>query len=156
MCGNCYTKGMQITIIMVGKASDAATAHFVESYEKRLRQWADLQWVLVVTGKNADDESGRIIKQLKPTDFVVLLDERGTQATTSKMAESLDVWLASGRKLVFVIGGAYGVSHELQARADFVWSFSQLVFPHQLMRVLLSEQLYRMFNLRAGGKYHHE
>lgn len=86
---------------------------------------------------------------------MVLLDERGVQRSTPRMADKLEKWLQFGRPLVFVIGGAYGVHDAVRQRADFVWSFSELVFPHQLMRILLVEQLYRMFNYRGGGKYHH-
>lgn len=145
---------MQIRCITVGKASEPAVQTLQDEYAKRLGRWARLQWQLV-PHQDAAQESARIMRLIKPQDFVILLDERGQQATTETMAQQLDTWLGSARPLVFVIGGAFGVDDDVRSRADYVWALSQLVFPHQLVRVLLSEQLYRMFSVRDGGKYHH-
>lgn len=142
-------------IISVGKPSDKAIAMLSGEYEKRLQRWTDIEWRILPNGRFVQDESEAILRTFKTDDFVVLLDERGQQCTTEAMTNKLDSWLSNGRRLVFVIGGAYGVDDAVQRRADFVWSFSDLVFPHQLMRVMLLEQLYRMFSVRSGGKYHH-
>ncbi len=146
---------MKIHIITVGKVSDAATLSLQRDFEKRLSRWTDVEWQLVPHGKSVEAECKAILKHIKPTDFVVLLDERGRELSTEGMTRQLDQWLAGRKRIVFVIGGAYGVDEEVTGRADFVWSFSRLVFPHQLMRVLLVEQLYRIFSVRSGGKYHH-
>lgn len=146
---------MKIRVITVGKTPSAAITALQQEFEKRLSRWTDIEWQLVPHGKSIEAESKAVLKNIKQADFVVLLDERGQQLSTEAMTEQLDRWLASSRQVVFVIGGAYGVSKEVAQRADFVWSFSRLVFPHQLMRVLLTEQLYRMFSVRDGGKYHH-
>lgn len=153
--GGCYTDCMHIQIISVGKASDRSVSALTDEYEKRLSRWTAVTWRLLPSGRTKDEESAAIMKLLKPTDYVVLLDERGTLATTEAITRELEKWLGSGRPIVLIIGGAFGVSGALLDRADFVWSFSKLVFPHQLMRVLLVEQLYRLFNYRDGGKYHH-
>lgn len=146
---------MRISIITTGKKPDAAHQTIEQEYIKRLGAWAQVDWRLLPPGKSMDDESIKLLEALKPDDFVVLLDERGQQVTNEVMATHLEKWLVAGRHLVFVIGGAYGVNNAVRGRADYIWSFSALVFPHQLMRLLLTEQLYRLFSLRAGSKYHH-
>lgn len=147
---------MRIRIVSVGKTSDVATATMQLEFEKRLSRWVEVEWRLVPHSKSPDTEGEMIGKHIRQSDFVVLLDERGEQNSVEVMTEYLETWLINSRQLVFVVGGAYGVSHDITRRANFVWSFSQLVFPHQIMRVLLVEQLYRMFSLRSGGKYHHK
>ncbi|MCA9331396.1 23S rRNA (pseudouridine(1915)-N(3))-methyltransferase RlmH [Candidatus Saccharibacteria bacterium] len=146
---------MRVQIISVGKPSDKAILSLSNEYEKRLQRWTDIEWRILPNGKSVQDEGVAILRTLKTDDFVVLMDERGQQYTTEVMAHKLDSWLSNSRRLVFVIGGAYGVDDIVQSRADYIWSFSDLVFPHQLMRVMLLEQLYRMFSVLSGGKYHH-
>jgi 23S rRNA (pseudouridine1915-N3)-methyltransferase len=140
----------------VGKASDALGQAQQAEYEKRLSKWAAVTWQLISHDGSKEAESRLILKHLKPADFVVLLDERGQQPDNEALVADLEKWLMSGRQIVFVIGGAYGVDRQVFDRADYVWSFSKLVFPHQLMRVLLLEQLYRTFSLRDGRTYHHK
>lgn len=147
---------MRIRIISVGKASDNPVQALQAEYEKRLRRWATLEWQLIPHGESVESESRAILQRIKPNDFVVLLDERGQQFTSEAMAQRLEDWMNRGKPLVFVIGGAFGVDQTVQQRADLVWSFSDLVFPHQLMRVLLAEQVYRMFGVLDGSKYHHK
>src|SRR5690606_26864495 len=92
-----------------------------------------------------------------PEDKVILLDETGTELSSVANANRLQNYLNSATKhLVVIIGGAYGVTDELKKRADFIWSLSPLVFPHQLVRLILIEQLYRGFTILAGEKYHHQ
>lgn len=146
---------MKIRIVTVGKASEPAIAPLVAEYEKRLSRWAEIQWQYIPHGRDADHESDQILRGLRDNELVILLDERGVMIANEELVEKLETWLSSGKQLVFVIGGAFGVSPALRDRANYVWSFSKQVFPHQLMRVLLAEQLYRTFSLRAGGKYHH-
>lgn len=101
------------------------------------------------------DESKRILSRLNSRDFVIVLDERGKLIDSPALAQSIDQAFADSRPLVFVIGGAYGVTDEVRERADLVWSLSPLVFPHQLVRLILVEQLYRAQEISRGGKYHH-
>ncbi len=103
-----------------------------------------------------EEESDRILKALKPQDFVVLLDERGSSLTSPQLAAALQKQFDTGKNVVMIIGGAYGVSAELQKRADLVWSLSGLVFPHQLVRLIIAEQIYRAQEISAGRPYHHE
>ena len=100
------------------------------------------------------DESEAILRRLKPDDVVILLDERGKNMSSPELSEL--ILAHTDRHIVLIIGGAYGVNEEVRRRADVLWSLSRLVFPHQLVRLIVSEQLYRAQEIARGGKYHHE
>lgn len=150
-----------ITVIAVGKQHDALLREAIGRYEKRLKKPFDIKWVLIPhssrTGPSAaQDESERIEKRIEFNAFVVLLDERGDIVDSPSLAAKVETALSDAKKLTFVIGGAYGVTPEFRQKADFVWSLSKLVFPHQMVRLLLSEQLYRAQSIIRGEPYHHE
>lgn len=149
-----------ITFIAVGKGHEATLEGAIARYEKRLKKPFAVQWVLLPHSqhsgaKAAEDESGRIEKRIPFDAFVVLLDERGQNIDSPALAAKVDKALSDAKKLVFVIGGAYGVSEQFRQKADFVWSLSKLVFPHQIVRLLLTEQLYRAQSIIRGEPYHH-
>lgn len=146
---------MKVKILSVGKDSTPHVQALQDVYQLRLRRWAELDWIILPPGRTAADQSQVITKALRPRDFVILLDERGRQLTNTGLLQHMEQWMSNGRQLVFVIGGAYGVDQTVRERADYIWSLSELVFPHELMRIILAEQLYRTFNLRDGGQYHH-
>ncbi len=156
-----YTMGMQIYIIAVGKESSPELASLQNTYERRLQPVAGVTWKLLPASRAIDihqartQDSEQIQAQLKQNDTVILLDERGQQQTNEQFAETFERLAGSQGRLVFVIGGAFGVTDTLRERAQFVWSFSQLVFPHQLIRVMLLEQIYRTFMVQKGHPYHH-
>jgi 23S rRNA (pseudouridine1915-N3)-methyltransferase len=124
-----------------------------------------LEWKIVSSPKNAaslsydelkDAESKLLLQALDPVDYVVLLDERGKMLTSPGLAAVLNERAVNGAKKVhFVIGGAFGVNDEVRKRADLVWQLSKLVFPHQLVRLILAEQVYRACTINRGEKYHH-
>lgn len=103
-----------------------------------------------------DAECEQILTRIKPTEQVVLLDERGKQMSSQKLASKLSDWQTDGRDLCFVIGGPDGVAEECRQRADACWSLSQLTLPHGLARVLFAEQLFRAWSLQTGHPYHRE
>jgi 23S rRNA (pseudouridine1915-N3)-methyltransferase len=103
-----------------------------------------------------EDESERLLGRLRDSDFVVLLDERGKLVDSPSLAKLLLSPIESSKTIVCIIGGAYGVDTRLHERADFIWSLSPLVFPHQLVRLILAEQLYRAQEIAGGRPYHHE
>lgn len=150
-----------ITILAVGKKHESWIEEGVTRYHKRLRAPWNAEWILLphstLEGSRArEEESGRILGRVAPSDYVILLDERGKlldSPTLSKLAEQL---FTDGHHIVIIIGGAYGVNEQLTSRANLVWSLSPLVFPHQLVRLILTEQLYRAQEIAAGGAYHHE
>ncbi len=146
-----------INIIAVGKKHDPNITDAINDYEKRLRAPFEVKWVLLPysSAKNGDearqDESERIISQLRPADFVVLLDERGQDLSSPDFS----ALLTSQQNIVIIIGGAYGVNDELRQRADRVISLSAMVFPHQLVRLILIEQIYRAQAIATNHPYHH-
>jgi len=149
-----------ITIITVGKKHESWINEGLERYEKRLKKPFDVKWVLLPHSSRSDllarqEESQRILSQLQERDYVVLLDETGKNVTSPTLSSLLESQFSSSRQLVFIIGGAYGVDERLQARADLIWSLSKLVFPHQLVRLLVIEQIYRAQGIATGSSYHH-
>lgn len=153
---------MKLRILTVGRRHETNVAELVAKYEQRLKQFAEIEWVYIAPASyeqqvpTIKDESERIIKLIKPNETVILLDERGREYDNRGFAEMIQMQTNRGRSnFVFVIGGAFGVSENLRQRADSIWSLSPLVFPHQLVRIILIEQLYRTFSLLANHPYHH-
>lgn len=151
---------MPIKILSVGKKHESWVSEGIERYEKRLRTPFSVEWVLLphssVKGDRArQEESERILSRLDRDDYVVLLDERGKAIDSPALSELLKNQLDDSRTVVIVIGGAYGVDESVHKRANFIWSLSPLVFPHQLVRLVLTEQLYRAQEIYRGGSYHH-
>jgi 23S rRNA (pseudouridine1915-N3)-methyltransferase len=152
---------MQVVIISVGKRPEVTVQALIDDYEKRLSNDYQVQWLYITASKfndtrqSQDEESASILKQINPTDQVVLLDERGEQKDNQSFADQFGRLASAQGRLVFVIGGAYGVNDMLRKRANFVWSLSKLVFPHRLIRLVLIEQLYRTIMIIKGHPYHH-
>lgn len=152
---------MSLHILVIGKKHESWVAEGIERYQKRLKAPFIPEWVLMahsafdgVTARQ--DESERILSRLSAYDYVILLDERGKELTSPAFSDQLIEHLNRSEKVVIVIGGAFGVTDELRDRAHLVWSLSPLVFPHQLVRLILTEQLYRAQQITIGGPYHHE
>lgn len=150
-----------IRLIAIGKKHESWVYEGVKRYEKRLKKPWNSEWVLLphssLEGIRArEEESERILSRLGSDDFVVLLDERGKLLDSPALSRALQDQLERSRPVVCIIGGAYGVSDALMDRADVVWSLSLLVFPHQLVRLILAEQLYRAQEIAGGKPYHHE
>jgi 23S rRNA (pseudouridine1915-N3)-methyltransferase len=152
---------MKIYIISVGKKHDATISAAIDEYEKRLNRVIPVEWRFISPSTLESEaarkaESTKISESLKSSDMVWLLDERGEQVTSPALSNKLQVLKVHAvSRLVLIIGGAYGVDDVLRSRADWVWSLSILVFPHQLVRLLLVEQLYRATEIEKGSGYHH-
>lgn len=151
---------MSITVIAIGKKHEPWVTDGIARYTKRLRKPYHLSWTLLPHSSRdhdagRDEESAKILHCVKGHEFVILLDERGRNISSPTLAHRLQAQFDTGRDVVVVIGGAYGVNAQLTSRADFVWSLSQLVFPHQLVRLILAEQMYRAQEITAGRPYHH-
>lgn len=147
-------------IISVGKKPPRWLDEPLQAYSKRLTARWRPEWVFVPhspqvqpeTAKNAESE--QILGRLKPQDFVILLDETGRNLSSPELAEILETHLSDN--VVLIIGGAYGVNHAVQQRANLIWSLSRLVFPHQIVRLVLIEQLYRAQCIVSHHPYHHD
>lgn len=151
---------MQIVILCVGKKHDPLIASSINDYTDRLERSVSIRWELVppsgfAADKARDEETKALIKRIRDDSIVCLLDETGEQLSSTDLAKKIAHVQQTGRNLVFIIGGAYGVSSELIKRADFVWSLSKLVFPHQIVRLIVAEQLYRAYEINRGSGYHH-
>lgn len=156
---------MKLIFWSVGGKHEAIFAPAIEEFSKRIGHYFSLEWKIVSSPKNAaslsydelkEAESKLLLQALDPVDYVVLLDERGKMLTSPGLAAVLQERAVNGAKKVhFVIGGAFGVNDEVRKRADLVWQLSKLVFPHQLVRLILAEQVYRACTINRGEKYHH-
>ena len=149
-----------ITILAIGKKHESWITEGLERYQKRLRTPWDVKWELMPhsqfdSTKARQEESGRILSRLGPQDQVILLDEKGRQFDSPSLSTSLEESFLHAKSIVFVIGGAYGVDETIHQRANLVWSLSKLVFPHQLVRLILIEQLYRAEQISRNTGYHH-
>lgn len=152
---------MPLKVLTVGKKHESWVAEGIERYQKRLRAPFSIEWVLLphssLEGDRArQEESERILSRLGTDDYVVLLDERGKALDSPGLSSLLSDQLHTSRTIVVIIGGAYGVDSTVHERAQFIWSLSPLVFPHQLVRLILTEQIYRAEQISLGGSYHHE
>ena len=151
---------MPLHIIAVGKKHESWVAEGIQRYQKRLKAPYMLEWVFLphssLEGHSArQEESDRVLLRLDAYDYVVLLDERGQAYDSPSLARVVTEPLSRSLKVAIVIGGAYGVTDEVRQRAQVVWSLSPLVFPHQLVRLIVTEQLYRVQQIEQGGSYHH-
>ena len=147
----CYNVNM-IRIIAGGKKSANWVVEACAEYEKRLKKPFDITWEFY-------DEK-KLEKLLEKWPFrdnqvVILADERGKNISSPELSDKLQKIFNSSCEAVIIIGGAYGVPESARERADFVWSFSRLVFPHMLMRVMMAEQIYRAQEIFKGSRYHH-
>lgn len=152
---------MSLHILAIGKKHEDWVVEGILRYQKRLKAPYIPEWILMphssFDGPTArEDESERILSRLSAYDYVILLDERGKTLDSPAFSDMLTEQLDHSRKVLIIIGGAYGVNDTLREKAHLVWSLSPLVFPHQLVRLILTEQLYRAQQITLGGSYHHE
>jgi 23S rRNA (pseudouridine1915-N3)-methyltransferase len=150
-----------IQVFAIGKKHEAWVIGGIRRYETRLKKPFDVEWHLLphsaLEGVRArEEESGRLLKRLSSDDFVVLLDERGEMRDSPSLSRMLVTELDHSRRVIIIIGGAYGVDEQVQKRADKILSLSKLVFPHQLVRLILVEQLYRAQEIASSRPYHHD
>ncbi|WP_153796140.1 23S rRNA (pseudouridine(1915)-N(3))-methyltransferase RlmH [Foetidibacter luteolus] len=157
---------MKIQFWSVGKPHEAYVKQGVEEFTKRVTRYFPADWLLIAPPKNAASLDGQslkkqeglsVLQQLQPDDYLILLDERGKQMSSPELAMFIQQRAnESAKRLVFLIGGAFGVDEAVSKRASFTWSFSKLVFPHMLVRLMLAEQVYRACTILRNEKYHHE
>lgn len=157
---------MKIQLWSIGKAHEPYVKSGVEDFTKRISNYFKVEWVIIPQPKNAGMMSEMDLKKkeaevvmdwLDKDDYLVALDERGKQVSSEGLAEFMQARANAGtKKLVFLIGGAFGIDEAVLKRANYTWSLSQLVFPHQLVRLILAEQLYRACTILRNEKYHHK
>lgn len=158
---------MKITIITVGKIKEKFYQQAIDEYAKRLSRYCKLEIIEVVDEKNIDNcpealeqqvkekEGQRILAKIKDGSYVIALAIDGKMLDSVELSEKISSHMVSGEShLTFIIGGSLGLSKEVLNHADYKLSFSKMTFPHQLMRVVLLEQIYRGFRIMNGEPYH--
>ena len=152
---------MKLQIITVGKKNSLELNALIGDYEKSISIFNSISWILIKPSSlpqylAINKESEEIIKMLPDKSIVWLLDERGQQLNNYQLTEKITgVAQEKDNCLVIIIGGPYGVTDQVKEKANFIWSMSKLVFPHQLIRLLLTEQLYRSNEIIKNSGYHH-
>ena len=158
---------MKISIITVGKIKEKYLKDAIAEYSKRLSKYCKLEIIEVADEKTPDNasqvvedairskEAERILKYVKDDAYVVTLEINGKQLSSEELADKIDKLGVQGTShIIFVIGGSIGLGKEVLEKSDFALSFSKMTFPHQLMRVVLLEQVYRSYRIMNGEPYH--
>ena len=156
---------MKITLLTLGKTTDARLSALIDEYQQRLKHYVPFEFVVVPDIKNAKSltqdqlkvaEGEAILARLTPSMDVLLLDEHGREFRSIEYADFLQKKMAAGRDLVLIIGGAYGFSQAVYDRANGKISLSQMTFSHQMIRLMAIEQIYRAMTILRNEPYHHE
>ena len=156
---------MKISLWSIGKPHEPYVKPGVEEFSSRLNRYFTTEWRIIAPPKLAASMSEEQLKKaeaviilgmLSKEDQLVVLDEKGKMLDSIQLANMIQSSAnESTRNMIFLIGGAFGVDHSLLQRAHFKWSLSALTFPHQLVRLVLAEQLYRACTILRNEKYHH-
>lgn len=156
---------MKILFLSIGKADESYIKPGVVDFTQRINKYFRCDWQIIAPPKSAasltetelkNAEGKLVLGLLQKDDFLVLLDERGKMFSSPQLAQFIQQRAnESNKQLIFLIGGAYGVSEVIHQRANHTWSLSSLVFPHMLVRLILAEQVYRACTILRNEKYHH-
>lgn len=154
---------MKIQILLVGKTSEVYLKEGIDVYLKRLTNYISLsQGVLALSSAKdkriaIDEESKAIQSKLLPGDFIVVLDEKGSEVGSRQLAVMFQKWMVQGiGRVVFIIGGPFGISTALKQKANLILSVSKFTFTHQMVRLILVEQIYRAMTIIKNESYHHD
>ena len=157
---------MKIKLIVIGKTKSKFLLDGENEYQKRLKHYCKFSELIIPDIKNGgklskkelkEKEGNLILSYIKNSDYVILLDDKGLELSSTGFAEFLNKKMVSStNELVFIIGGAFGFSESVYRRANTKLSLSKMTFSHQMVRMIFKEQLYRAFTILNGGKYHHE
>ena len=158
---------MKITVITVGKIKEKYLKDAIAEYSKRLSKYCKLEIVEVADEKTPDNasevvenairskEAERILKYVKDDAFVITLEINGKLLSSEELADKIDkIGIQGTSHIIFIIGGSIGLGEEVLQKSNFALSFSKMTFPHQLMRVILLEQIYRSYRIISGEPYH--
>jgi 23S rRNA (pseudouridine1915-N3)-methyltransferase len=157
---------MKIKLLLIGKTDTEYIRKGVEEYEKRIRHYVPYESIVVPALKNVAGfspqeiktrEAEQLIKNISVSDYMVLLDENGKELSSVDFSGFLGQRFSSGIKsIVFIVGGAFGVSDSIKKKANFILSLSQMTFSHQMVRLFFVEQLYRGLTILNNESYHHK
>ena len=157
---------MKIVLLTIGKTKKSFLSEGIKKYLLKLKHYTNLESIEIDNvkfSKNISEselinkEAELLISKLSPSDYLILLDEKGRQYSSLEFSKKLNNWMIGSKKrLVFIIGGAYGVSKTVSSRVDEILSFSSMTFSHQMIRLFFLEQLYRAYTIINNNPYHHE
>jgi 23S rRNA (pseudouridine1915-N3)-methyltransferase len=157
---------MKILLWSIGKTHESYVKEGVEDFTRRISKYYPVEWKTFPAARQTANsiendikktEAQTVLQALHKDDYLVLLDENGKQIGSPQLASFIEARANSSiKQLIFLIGGAFGVNEDIKHRANFTWSFSPLVFPHQLVRLMLAEQIYRACTIIRNEKYHHQ
>ncbi|HNR41099.1 MAG TPA: 23S rRNA (pseudouridine(1915)-N(3))-methyltransferase RlmH [Bacteroidales bacterium] len=157
---------MKIVLLQTGKTTEEYIDEGVGNYSARIRKFTPFEIVTLPELKNTrympvkeqkDREGAKMLQYLQKEDYIIVLDENGQEYTTHEFAGKLEkLFMLQKKRIVFVIGGAYGLAGDVLDRADLRLSLSKMTFSHQVVRLLFAEQLYRAFTVIKGEPYHHD
>jgi len=157
---------MKLTLLQTGKTTDRNVAELADLYIGRIKKYSVFEVITLPELKKTknmpindqkDKEGQKILQSVSTDDYVILLDERGKEFRTTEFSILMEkIFMIAKKRIVYVIGGPWGFSDEVYSRADLKMSLSKMTFPHQLVRLLFLEQLYRAFTIIKGEPYHHE
>ena len=142
----------KIYFVVVGKIKESFYREAVAEYAKRISRFAKVEIKELPEGTSLETEADDILRSIKG--YAIALAVEGEKLSSEKLAAKLKKLTDAGKEITFIIGSSYGLSERVKAAADYKLSFSDMTFPHQLMRVILAEQVYRAFMINAGSTYH--
>ena len=143
---------IKINIVCVGKIKEEFYRSAVAEYTKRLSRFAKVEIKEIAEGKNLEEEAESILRAVKGYCFALCIE--GKKLSSENLAKEVKKLCDKGEEITFIIGSSCGLSNAVKERADYKLSFSDMTFPHQLMRVILCEQIYRAFMINSGSEYH--
>ena len=157
---------MKLCFWAIGKVNEEYVAKGVEEFTGRIQKYFPVEWTIFPVPKNAGKmgadelkkkEAEWLLSQIKKDDFIIALDEEGKQLGSIALADFIQLRAnESTKRMIFIIGGAFGLDATLLNISNFKWSLSKLTFPHQLVRLILAEQVYRACSIMRNEKYHHK
>ena len=157
---------MKISLWTIGKNNEPYVKSGIDEFTKRISRYFPVEWTIIPVPKNAGmlsemdlkkKEAETILQWLRPEDYLIALDEKGKQLSSEGLAQFLQSRSnESAKNIIFLIGGAFGLDNQVLSKAKFTWSLSSLTFPHQLVRLILAEQIYRACTILRNEKYHHK
>jgi 23S rRNA (pseudouridine1915-N3)-methyltransferase len=157
---------MKISLWSIGKSNESYVKAGIEDFTKRISRYYPVDWTIIPVPKNAGmlsemdlkkKEAEIVLQWLRPDDYLVCLDENGKGLSSEGLAQFIQARSnESVKNIVFLIGGAFGLDDQILNKAKLKWSLSQLTFPHQLVRLILAEQIYRACTILRNEKYHHK
>lgn len=142
----------KINLVCVGKIKEQFFKDAVDEYLKRLSRFAKVEVKEIAEGRNPDEEAADVLRALKG--YVIALCVEGKKLSSAEFANELKKLCDKGEEITFIIGSSEGLSDSVKDKAGLKLSFSDMTFPHRLMRVILAEQIYRAFMINSGGTYH--